>query len=127
MKLHISNGSGQYIFTGYEKGSVSINRQPYTSSMIVTPNELIQDWGADTFEGLNETHFERLLQLKPEVVIFGTGEKLRFPHPTLFRSLTQAQIGIEFMDSQAAARTYNILMAEDRQVVCAILLEPAAV
>lgn len=122
MKLHISNGSGQYIFTGYDKGSVSINRQPYTSSMIVTPNELIEDWGATDFEGLTEAHFERLVALNPEVIVFGTGEKLRFPHPSLFKSLAQAQIGIEFMDSHAAARTYNILMSEDRRVVCAILL-----
>lgn len=123
MKLHLSNGSGQYLFTGYENDRVFINRQPYSSSLIITPDELVTDWGASDFDHLEEGHFERLLHLKPELVVFGTGQRLRFPHPALFRCLTAQQIGIEFMDTQAAARTYNILMAEDRRVVCGILFD----
>lgn len=121
MKLHLSRGNGQYLFNGYESDRVLINHQPYTKSLIISPNTLLTDWDVENFEALTESHFERFLELDPEVVLLGTGATLRFPHPGLFRSLTQKQIGIEFMDSHAAARTYNILMAEDRRVVCGIL------
>lgn len=121
MKLHLSTGSGQYLFTGYESDHVLINHKPYSSSLIISPNQLITDWSASSFDALEESHFDPFLELDPEVVLLGTGATLRFPHPRLFRSLTHKQIGIEFMDSHAAARTYNILMAEDRRVVCGIL------
>lgn len=123
MKLHLSTGSGQYLFTGYEHDRVFINRQPYTHSLIITPDVVVSDWGASDFASLQEAHFERLLQLQPELVLLGTGSRLQFPHPRLFRCLTERQIGVECMDSQAAARTYNILMAEDRRVVCGILFD----
>lgn len=125
MKLHLTPGSGQYLVTGYETDCIFINREPYRSSLIVTPDVLVTDWGATTFAALTEAHFERLLALKPELVLLGTGPRLQFPHPALYRCLTERQIGIEFMDTQAAARTYNILMAEDRHVVAGILLENA--
>ena len=59
--------------------------------------------------------------MQPEVVLLGTGAKLRFPHPRLTRLLSDARIGIEVMDLQAACRTYNILMAEERKVAAALL------
>ena len=125
MKLHLATPSGQYLFTGYDADNVFINRQAYQHSLIVTPQLLVTDWGATDFASLREEHFQRLLQLEPELVVFGTGKQLQFPHPSLYRSLTAAQIGVEFMDSHAAARTYNILMAEDRRVVCGILFDKA--
>lgn len=123
MKLHLNSGSGQYLFTGYENDRVFINRQPYSSSLIVMPDSVISDWDATDFASLSEAHFARVLQLQPELVLLGTGARLQFPHPRLYRCLTEAQIGVECMDSQAAARTYNILMAEDRRVACMILFD----
>jgi uncharacterized protein len=73
-------------------------------------------------ETLSIADFESLLDRKPELVVFGTGAKQRFPHPKLLASLTQKNIGVEIMNTQAACRTYNILMAEDRQVLAALLL-----
>lgn len=123
MKLHLTPGSGQYLVTGYENDRIFINREPYFSSLVITPQELVTDWEAAQADALTEVHFERILQLQPELVLIGTGKRLRFPHPALFRCLTERQIGVEFMDTQAAARTYNILMAEDRHVVCGLVLE----
>jgi uncharacterized protein len=75
-----------------------------------------------TFDALQAAHFDALLELQPEVVLFGSGSQLRFPHPRLYQALSKARIGVECMDTPAACRTYNILMSEDRKVVAMILL-----
>ena len=73
------------------------------------------------FELLQESHFTQLAALGAEIILLGTGARLRFPHPSLTRSLIEARIGLEVMDNGAACRTYNILAGEGRKVVAAIL------
>ena len=80
------------------------------------------DWQVTGFDALDETHFAYFLDLQPDVLLLGTGARQRFAHPRLYRKLTDARIAVEFMDTPAACRTYNILVAEDRKVVAAILL-----
>jgi hypothetical protein len=65
-----------------------------------------------------------MVDLKPELILIGTGSKQRFPKPELLKSLILAKIGFEIMDSQAACRTYNILVSEGRQVLLALIVEP---
>lgn len=81
------------------------------------------DWPCSRFEDLTATHFEMLVPSKPELVIFGSGTKLRFLHPRLLQSLMAAGIGMETMDTLAACRTYNVLAGEGRQVLAALLIE----
>ncbi len=95
--------------------------------MIVLPAAPVMAWPVDAFEALEARHFELLLDPSPEVVIFGSGARLRFPHPRLTAALAARRIGVETMDFQAACRTYNILMGEGRKVAAALLIErPAA-
>ena len=94
----------------------------YAKSLLVTPERLVEDWPASDFEHLSAQHFEGLLALKPQIVLLGTGATLRFPRPELTRCLHTAQIGLEVMDNAAVCRTYNILTAEGRNVVAAVLL-----
>jgi len=122
MKLHLTTASGQNLFTGYGDGHVLINKQRYERSLIVMPEQLLENWDAATFEDLAPAHFEFILTLQPEIVLLGTGRSQRFPHPRLSQALTQANIGVEAMDTGAACRTYNILMAEGRKVAVALLL-----
>lgn len=81
------------------------------------------DWQCTRFEDLTEEHFTRLAATQPELVIFGSGSKLRFAPPAFMRALMQKRIGIETMDTLAACRTYNILAGEGRQVIAALLIE----
>ena len=85
--------------------------------------------GDDVEDDTRHTNFtntlNRLLELGAEVVVFGTGNKLRFPHPRLTAPLTEKRIGVEAMDLQAAGRTYNILMLEGRKAAAALLIERA--
>jgi uncharacterized protein len=122
MKLHLTKAEGQNLFTGYGDGYVAINHERFDHAVLVSPGLAVQDWDAPAFDALTPGHFEALLQMKPEVVIFGTGAALKFPRPELTRALAAAGVGFEVMDTKAACRTYNILMSEGRQVLAAILV-----
>ena len=81
-------------------------------------------WDCQRFEQLTAEHFALLAGMKPELVIFGSGARLRFPPPAFLRGLMERRIGLETMDTLAACRTYNILAGEGRHVVAALLIEP---
>lgn len=80
-------------------------------------------WDCASFEELSAAHFSRIAELQPELVIFGSGTRLRFPPPAFLRDLMGRRIGVETMDTLAACRTYNILAGEGRHVIAALLIE----
>jgi uncharacterized protein len=122
MKLHLTQAAGQNLFTGYGDGYVLINHERFDYDVVVAPGHVVGKWDTPGFDALTAAHFEALLELKPEIVILGTGDTLRFPRPELTRPLAAASVGFEAMDTKAACRTYNILMSEGRQVVAAIFI-----
>ena len=121
MKLHLSNVSGINLFTGYGEGYVMVNHQRHAQSLVVLRDRVLTDWQPAGFDDLAAGDFVRLAGLAPEIVLLGTGERLRFPRPELTRALIEARIGLEVMDIQAACRTYNFLAAEERRVAAALL------
>ncbi len=123
MKLHISNTAGLNIFTAYGEGYVSVNKEKQEKNLILLPESMIPEWTTNTFATLNEADMQVLLGLGTEIVLLGTGNRLRFPPGPLMRPFAPAGIGLEVMDMQAACRTFNILAAEGRKVAAAILFE----
>ena len=122
MKFEREMRAGVNMVNGYGEGYVLINGERYGSSLIVAPEHVIA-WQAASFDALREEHFAQLAALGPEIVLLGTGPRLRFPHPRLTSPLAAARIGLEIMDLKAACRTYNILVSEDRRVAAALLFE----
>ncbi len=122
LKLHADTPTTQNTVTAYGPGFVEINRVRHTTHVLMTPDQ-VEPWPVTSFDSLDATHFERLRDLRSEVVLLGTGARQRFPHPRLTRPLTDARIGLEVMDTQAACRTYNILVAESRKVAAALFVE----
>ena len=120
MKLHASAPSALNTFSGYGEGFVMINGERHESNLIVMPERMLP-WDAASFDALTPNDFQVLLELNPEILLLGTGAKQRFPHPRLTQALAHKRIGVEVMDLQAACRTYNILMAEERRVAAALL------
>jgi uncharacterized protein len=120
VKLHASAPTALNTFNGYGEGYVLVNGQRHEANLIVMP-ERILSWDAAGFDALTEQHFQVFQELNPEILLLGTGPKQRFPHPRLTRALSALRIGVEAMDLQAACRTYNILMAEERRVAAALL------
>jgi uncharacterized protein len=121
MKLHLNTASGANFFTGYGPGYVAVNHVRYERHMLVMSDQLVA-WEIAGFDAIEPAHLERLLALKPEIVLLGTGASLRFPRPELARAFSTAGVGLEVMDTHAACRTYNILVAEGRRVLAAILV-----
>ncbi len=125
MKLHSDKLDIQSV-TGYGDGWIAVNGQRHSHSLVLTPKGQLQQWPCSRFELLEASHFNMLTQLAtepPELIVFGSGSRLRFAPPTLLRDLMAQRIGVETMDTAAACRTYNILAGEGRRVVAALLLE----
>ena len=123
MKLQSDPHFGANTITGYGDGYVEINKTPYTHAVLLSSDGAISDWPVQSYEGLEATHFAQMVDLKPELILIGTGIRQRFPKPELLKSLISAKIGFEIMDSQAACRTFNILVGEGRQVLLALIVE----
>lgn len=123
MKLQPDRIEGVNVVTGLTAGAVHINGRPHATSLLLPWRGAILDWPCGAFEDLAATHFELLQSLRPELVIFGSGARLRFVTPAVLRPLIEHGIGVETMDTAAACRTYNVLAAEGREVVAALLLE----
>ncbi|MEW5942578.1 MAG: Mth938-like domain-containing protein [Pseudomonadota bacterium] len=122
MKLHLTTATNQNIITGYGNDHVMINRERHERSLILLPDRMVENWEAEDFAALTAAHFEAIASLAPELVLLGTGPTLRFPSPALSQALARANIGLEAMDTPAACRTYNILMAEGRKVAAALII-----
>jgi uncharacterized protein len=134
VKLHQSSPTAINTFSAYGEGYVMVNGRRIEHSVIVLAEHLIENWDATRFEALTAAHLEALLTLaqenKLEVVLLGTGSRLRFPPAAILRPVAgrfaASGIGFEFMDVHAACRTYNILIAEERKVAAALLIEDAS-
>ena len=124
MKLQSDPHSGANTITGYGDGYVEINKTPYAHAVVLSSDGAISEWPVKTFDQLEASNFSQLVDLKTELILIGTGSRQRFPKPELLKGLISAKIGFEIMDSQAACRTYNILVGEGRQVVLALIVEP---
>ena len=124
MKLQSDPHYGANTITGYGDGYVEINKTPYAHAVVLSSDGAISEWSAQSFDDLEAHHFAQLVDLKPELILIGTGKRQRFPKPELLKALISAKIGFEIMDSQAACRTYNILVGEGRQVLLALIVGP---
>ncbi len=121
MKLQPDAIQGPSI-TGYGPGWVAVNGEKFHSSIVVSSQGQRLDWSAPSFETLQASHFDALALMDAELVLFGSGERIRFPQPQWLQALYARRIGLETMDTQAACRTYNFLAGEGRKVVAALLL-----
>jgi uncharacterized protein len=122
MKIALDNASGVNIIKSYAPGRVQIRDRHYAHSLIVMPHHLLPEWGPDDAGTLRGSDFEPIIEHRPEVLILGTGERQVFPDPAIFGTLMDLGIGFDVMDNAAACRTYNILIAEERRAVLALML-----
>ena len=121
MKLHQDAAGALNTVTAYGPGWLEINRQRHEAAVLLTPEGPVRPWPVASFDALTPDDFGSLLADRPELVLLGTGSVQRFPHPRLLGALSAARIGVDAMSTPAACRTYNILMAEGRRVVAALL------
>lgn len=121
MKIQLDSAGNLNRIRHYGPGTLTVNQTAYAASVVVLPDRVV-DWPPQRFADLAAAHFELIRALNPEVVLLGTGDRLRFPAATLTRALAEAGIGLEVMDTGAACRTYNVLAGEGRRVAAALLI-----
>jgi len=122
MKLHLQTGV-VLLVTGSGPGWIRVNADEYRENLVLTPEAVHPGATPGGFDVLAPTDFAALLDHQPEIILFGTGAKQRFPHPRLTAALIDARVGVEVMDTPAACRTFNILTGEGRRVVALLLID----
>lgn len=122
MKLNLETGSATHRIRAYDTGSVTINETRYTDSLIVMPEALVHPWQAPAPGDLAAADLESLVDAGCEIILLGTGRRQQFPAARLMADMASRGIGLEAMDTAAACRTYNVLMAEDRHVAAALMM-----
>ena len=122
MKIEREQAEGRNTVTGYGNGYVEVNRTRYNDSLVVSGDRLVTAWPAHSVAALSADHMAAIVELKPEIVLLGTGSTFTFPEAALLAPLYKAGIGVEVMDTPAACRTYNILLGEGRNVVAALIV-----
>ena len=123
MSLTLDDNRANYQIRAFKPGFIQINDTTFTHSLIVSPTQLITDWAPQTLAELCAEHLRIMGDLKPTVLLIGTGAKLSFPSLEIYGDLLNQGMGVEIMDTSAACRTYNALSSEERNVVAALIIK----
>jgi len=117
--------AGSLLFSAYDNDFLRVNQHRYATGLCIHHGQLTEPWGPERLRDVNIEHLAPLTEPAPEVLILGTGRLTIFPSLDILDYMADCHIGLECMDSRAAARTYNILVGEGRTVSIAILLPGA--
>ncbi|MBK6675909.1 MAG: Mth938-like domain-containing protein [Rhodocyclaceae bacterium] len=127
MKLHLTAANGHFTVTGHAPGRIDINGRRHQRSLLIMPDRVDADWGPGPTEALAAEHLADLAvrpgMVAGKVLLLGTGSRQRFPPASWLKPLIDLGIGVEVMDTGAACRTYNVLMAEGRDICAALVVE----
>jgi len=113
MQLRLENSHNQNAIKHYQAGAIQINDRTYGYDLIITA-ACVEAW-TNTLPDLDQ-----LIKHKPDIILLGTGDTMKFPDTGLLLEIQQQGIGIEVMTTAAACRTFNVLLSEDRNVLAAL-------
>src|SRR5262249_26101832 len=122
MKFTLERSPNVNVIRSYSDQVIQIGEHSIRSSCIVTADRLIANWPAASIEELDVNHLEPVFELRPELVLFGTGARQQFPAAAIRAALNARGIGVEAMDLGAACRTFNVLVQEERRVAAVLFL-----
>ena len=120
MKLH-PDASNAFSIQSYSDEDVIVNGKSQAGPLLLCSVQGPQKWSAESFASLTQASFDEVLPFSPELVLFGSGNRIQFPAPKLLQGLIQRRIGVETMDNGAACRTFNVLAGEGRRVVLVLI------
>ena len=122
MKFTLEGNPSRNVIRSYSAEAIVIGEHRITTSCLVTADALIANWPAATIEELQQNHLEAIFELRPELVLFGTGPQQKFVPAAIRAAFGKKGIGTESMDLGAACRTFNILVNEERRVAGLLFL-----
>jgi uncharacterized protein len=121
VKFTLESDANVNLITAYGAGEIRVRERILRGNLIITAEQIIEDWPVASIDALDMTAMEPVLALAPDVIVLGTGQQLRFPPRGLRGQVHARSVGFEVMDTPAACRTYNVLVLEGRKVVAALL------
>ncbi|MBK1648542.1 Mth938-like domain-containing protein [Rhabdochromatium marinum] len=110
----------------YDATHFCINGRRFEHAVMLLPDARVQPWPlgvSSTPSSLTLDDLTALLDAQPQLILLGTGAQGRMPPPPLIAAGAERGIGIEWMHTGAACRTYNLLASEGRRVAAALLLQ----
>jgi len=122
MQLSLNRPEEYLFIRNCRADAITVVDRELRASFILGAERAIENWPVRTVGELDETNIAAILELKPEVVLLGTGARIVFPAQAILAQFLQRGIGIEVMDNAAASRTFNVLVSEGRRAVAAFLL-----
>jgi len=122
MQLTQNPLTGDHFIKSYSPGDIQINDTHYKNSLIIASDKLIENWPPQTITEFQPHYLDAIIQLHPEIVLLGTGEKQHFVDNRLLLPLINNHIGFEIMHTAAACRTFNLLAGEGRRVVAGLMM-----
>ncbi|MEM1244673.1 MAG: MTH938/NDUFAF3 family protein [Pseudomonadota bacterium] len=122
MEIELDQPFGDYQIQSYSPGQIKINNQTYHHTIVISLDSLETDWKISAIEELTKLHLEKILLMKPDILLIGTGATTKFLTSELTSLLHENNIGIESMTTDAACRTFNVLSTEKRAVVAILFL-----
>ena len=111
------------IVTGFAGRGFRVRDDLFPNGLLLSPVRAMAWDDAPTVDALTLAALGDLLDgdPRPEFLLLGTGAGLRQPLRAFVRDLEAKGIGVEAMDSRAAARAWGVLRAEERSIVAALL------
>lgn len=106
----------------YTNNSIVVSNTTYESSLILTSDTIIDDWSPENISQLEVDDLDQIINMEPELVLLGTGADLQFPPEEILRFLHSRNIGLEIMDTGAACRAFNFMIADGRDVAAALFM-----
>ncbi|MGI9229873.1 MAG: Mth938-like domain-containing protein [Gammaproteobacteria bacterium] len=126
MKLELDQSDTGLRISAYTEASVCIADRVYSDSIIINTERVIEDVLPATVLELQPRHLHTIIDMQPEIVLFGTGPRLCHPPDNIAQTLFQHHIGMEIMDTGAACRSFNFLLGEGRRIVCLLFIGAGA-
>lgn len=121
MDLTLHRPADPYFIRSFNQDGITVTDTLYRNSLVLSGETLVEDWPVESARELGERELEPIFELRPEIVILGTGKRHVFPDPRLMVKFYERGIGLEAMTTPAACRTFNVLRSENRKVVAALI------
>ena len=114
--------SAQLVIRSVSETAIRVNDTEYNESIVLTPDDRLTMWSNKPIADLTDADFGLVIDSKPEIILLGTGATNVFPPRELTFAFARNGIGLEIMDTAAAARTFNVLANEGRRVAAVLCL-----
>ena len=122
MKLNQNINKGVNFIKSIDSHRILLNDTIFDQSCIIANQNIHTDLNLTNILELTSAHIQQLLESNPEIIILGSGNEHTFPKIEVLTPIAENNIGFEVMNNQSAARTYNVLVAEERKVACLLIL-----